>query len=262
MKNDFDAFAATIERLMCPPQENLLVLRRVDSTNSLARRVISEYTAEGLAPPRLWIFAFEQRAGRGRQGRAWVSPPGLGIYATLSLGRVERGALESLPLLVAASLCSTINRWLQGRCRLKWPNDLVVGGLKLGGVLIESVLRGDEAPAVIIGFGVNHGQDASELRSGQATSLRSEGGSPPPLAEAAAALALGLEDALARCDDAAAVVSRYTALSAHATGDPLRCQVAGEVVEGDFRGFDEHGFLRLGTARGERLVAAGEVIES
>src|SRR4030095_14056643 len=126
-------------------------------TNGLARRIASEYAAESIEPPRLWIFAFEQGAGRGRQGSAWASPAGSGIYATLASGRLERGLLDALPLLVAESLCSTVNRWLNGRCRLKLPNDLMVGGNKLGGVLIESVLRGGDPPAVIIGFGINHG---------------------------------------------------------------------------------------------------------
>jgi len=258
---EFEAFAEEVERRMCPPQENLLVMRRADSTNSLARRVVSEFAAEDVAPPRLWIFAFAQHAGRGRHGRAWVSPPGLGVYATLSLGHVERRTLESLPLLVAESLCTTINRWVDGRCRLKWPNDLMVGGLKLGGVLIESVVRGGGHPAAIIGFGVNHGQGHGDLRSEHATSLRHEGAPAMSLAATAAELALDLETTLARPADGAA--ARYAALSMHSPGDPIRCRVAGgEIVEGTFAGFDELGFLRLGTGNGERLVSAGEVIES
>jgi BirA family biotin operon repressor/biotin-[acetyl-CoA-carboxylase] ligase len=259
--DDFEAFAAEIQRRMCPPQENLLVMRRADSTNSLARRVVSEYAAEDLSPPRLWIFAFAQHAGRGRHGRSWVSPPGLGVYATLSLGQLERRTLESLPLRVAESLCTTINRWVGGRCRLKWPNDLMIGGLKLGGVLIESVVRGSGRPAAIVGFGVNHGQGPADLRSGHATSLRNEGAPAMTLAATAAALALDLETTLAQPADGAA--ARYAALSMHSPGDPIRCRVAGgEVVEGTFAGFDEAGFLRLGTGSGERLVSAGEVIES
>ena len=259
----FDAFASDLERRMCPPQENLLVLRRVDSTNSLARRVIREYANDDLEPPRLWIFGYAQGAGRGRQGRAWVSSPGLGVYATLCLGRIGRDALEALPLIVAESLCGTLNRWVGGRCQIKWPNDLVIGGRKIGGILIESVLRGDRAASAIVGFGVNHGHDQDALPTGQATSLRREGAASGSLAETAAELALGLDEALARRDDALSVARRYAALSAHAAGDPLRCRVAaGEVVEGDFAGFDERGFLRLRTPAGDRLVAAGEVIES
>jgi BirA family biotin operon repressor/biotin-[acetyl-CoA-carboxylase] ligase len=183
------------------------------------------------------------------------------VYATLGLGQVERRALESLPLRVAESLCTTANRWLGGRCRLKWPNDLMVGGLKLGGVLIESVVRGGGPPAAIIGFGVNHGQGPGDLRSGHATSLRNEGAPAMSLASTAAELALDLEAALAQPGDGAA--ARYAALSIHAPGDPIRCRVAGgEIVEGTFAGFDALGFLRLATGGGERLVSAGEVIES
>jgi BirA family biotin operon repressor/biotin-[acetyl-CoA-carboxylase] ligase len=261
--SDFDGFAQEIERRMCPPQENLLVLKRADSTNSLARRVVSEYAAEDLRPPRLWIFAFEQSAGRGRQGRAWSSPAGLGVYATLCLGQIDRGGLETLPLLVAESLCATVNQWLGGRCRLKWPNDLVIGGLKLGGILIESVMRGDRPAAAIVGFGVNHGDDDAAPRGGQSTSLQREGAPPLSLAATAAALALGLERALEGRPEPAVVAARYAALSSHAPGDEVRCRIAdGAVVEGAFAGFDDRGFLRLATAEGERRIAAGEVIES
>lgn len=248
---------------MCPPQENLLVLSQVDSTNSLARRVVSEYATEDLEPPRLWIFGYAQGAGRGRQGRVWVSSPGLGIYATLCLGRISRDGLEALPLVVAESLCGTLNRWVGGRCQIKWPNDLVIGGRKIGGILIESVLRGERAPSAIVGFGINHGHDEDALPTALATSLRREGASCGSLAETAAGLALALDEALARRDDALSVARRYAALSAHAAGEPLRCKVAaGEVVEGAFAGFDERGFLRLRTPAGDRLVGAGEVIES
>jgi BirA family biotin operon repressor/biotin-[acetyl-CoA-carboxylase] ligase len=207
----------------------------------------------------MWLFAWEQHAGKGRQGRAWSSPPGLGVYATLSLGRVGWPQLAVLPLLVAASLCTTANRWIGGRCRLKWPNDLMVDGLKLGGVLIESVSRGVDAAAAIIGFGINHGQSGGDLLLGYATSLRLQGGSIPPLGEAAATLALDLEAALR--DSPESAIERYVALSAHRVGDPVRCRSAGETVEGSFAGFDGRGFLRLDTARGERLMAAGEVVE-
>lgn len=256
----FDAYATELGARLRASGDNLLVMRGVDSTNSLARRVTAEYLAEELEPPRMWLFAWEQHAGKGRQGRAWLSPPGLGVYATLSLGRVQWPQLAVLPLLVAASLCTTANRWVGGRCRLKWPNDLTVDGLKLGGVLIESVSRGADAAAAIIGFGVNHGHDSGDLRLGHATSLRLQGGAIPPLGEAAATLALDLEAALR--DSTESAVEHYVALSAHRVGDPVRCRCAGEVVEGSFAGFDGRGFLRLDTAKGQRLMAAGEVVES
>ena len=258
--NGFAPFAAELRQRLRPGNANLLVLRRADSTNGLTRRVVSEYTGAGLEPPRLWVFAWEQNAGRGRLGRTWVSPAGLGVYATLSLGSIALAKLDFLPLVVAASLCATVNLWLDGRCRLKWPNDLVVEGRKLGGILIESVSRGTASAAAIAGFGINHGQGIDELPVANATSLASLGAGPATLAETAAALALRLDADLARPAEFA--VERYAALSAHRGGDLLRCQSAGETFEGRFSGFDSRGFLRLDTAGGARLLAAGEVIES
>lgn len=258
--NGFEPFAAELRQRLLPGNANVLVLRQADSTNGLTRRVVSECTGAGLDPPRLWVFAWGQNAGKGRLGRTWVSPDGQGVYATVSLGSIGLDKLDFLPLVVAASLCTTVNTWLGGRCRLKWPNDLVVEGRKLGGILIESVSRGTESAAAIVGFGINHGQGIDEQRAANATSLARLGAGPATLAETAAALALRLDRDLELPAEVA--VERYAALSAHRAGDLLRCQSAGETVEGRFAGFDRRGFLRLDTASGARLLAAGEVIES
>jgi BirA family biotin operon repressor/biotin-[acetyl-CoA-carboxylase] ligase len=239
--------------------ENVVVFERVDSTNLAARRIAEEFARDENPPPRTLLVALAQEQGRGRLGRVWESPPGVGVYATLLLPPAAREERVTLPLLVAAGLCRALQAHLGGRCRLKWPNDLVVGGAKLGGVLIESQLRGPGDGAVVVGFGINHGHRPHELPPG-ATSLRAEGAALPSLGALVWELAAAVLEELERLGDAAYAVERYEAQSVHCVGDHLRCQMGGERLEGVFAGFDRRGFLRLRTPDGERLVSAGEVI--
>lgn len=252
--------------------ENLVVARRVDSTNLLARRIAGEYLKESLRPPPLLLLAFEQTGGRGRQGRRWRSPAGRGLYATRLVPVEVPPALATLPLLVAAGLARALGRWLPGRCGIKWPNDLVVDGRKIGGVLVEAVSRGQGAPVALVGFGVNHGLTAEELpaREGsapEATSLTLEAARPPTLAEMTWALVEGVEEELAHLGDSAYAVERIRELSVHRPGDEMRCRLPEGTVEGIFRGFDPRGFLKLETRDPERghetvrHIAAGEVVE-
>jgi BirA family biotin operon repressor/biotin-[acetyl-CoA-carboxylase] ligase len=260
---DYRALVEQVTRHRREGPENVVVFERVDSTNLAARRIAEEYGGDDSAPPPILLVALAQERGRGRHGRVWESPVGLGVYATLVVPRVRRDALATLPLLVACGLCRALQAHLARPCRLKWPNDLVVEGRKLGGVLIESQLRGQgegiEEGAVVVGFGVNHGQGAGELPPG-ATSLRAEGGPLPLLGALVWELAAAVGRELGRLGDVDYAVSQFEALAIHRRGDRVRCQIGGERVEGVFEGFDARGFLRLVAHGGERLVSAGEII--
>lgn len=267
---------------------NVVAVERVGSTNALARRVAGEYEREDEDVPELLIVALEQTAGRGRQGRTWTSPRGKGVYATLVRRLAPASALATLPLLVGVGLCRALDRYLPSGCRLKWPNDLLAGGRKIGGVLIETRLRppgggeavaagvgeaavaapGEGAVTVLIGFGVNQAHERSDLPGDSATSLQLEGAPETSLAALTWDLVGGIEEELTRFGDAGYAVARYRERSEHAAGDRLRCRGAGcrkdaseSEVEGTFLGFDDQGRLRLDVAGEERRLAAGEVME-
>jgi BirA family biotin operon repressor/biotin-[acetyl-CoA-carboxylase] ligase len=262
-----------------PWAENRVLLRSAGSTNALARRIVDEYLAEGITLPPAVLVALEQTAGRGRQGRAWESPPGAGAYVTMIWRVADAALLTDLPLLVPVALAGALDRHLPDArpCRIKWPNDLLVAGRKIGGVLIDAVVGGDEeegSAVAVIGFGVNRAQEVGELpatRGGvAATSLAVE--APP--APAAAALTWELVEAvsaeLSHAGDTPRAVARFGERSAHRPGDRLRCRVGEETLEGRFRGFDGRGFLRLelshpaaGHAAGEEVsMRAGEVVST
>jgi BirA family biotin operon repressor/biotin-[acetyl-CoA-carboxylase] ligase len=239
--------------------ENLIVADSIDSTNSLARRVFDEaWTGSGPGPEAV-IAALEQTAGRGRQGRGWVSRRGLGVYATLLLAVSER-ELQTLPLLVGIGLARAL-RNLGCPARLKWPNDVQVAGRKLGGILIESISRDTTGAAAIIGFGVNHGHGAAELPTPAATSLRQVLDPLPDFASVATDLVAAVLAEIEHAGDVAYARSAYEEMTVHRAGETLRCRMADEDLEGVFLGFDERGFLRLAVDGCERRVASGEIVE-
>lgn len=264
---------------------NRVLLAGPGSTNTLARRVVDEYLQEDMVLPPAVFVAWEQTAGRGRHGRSWASPPGAGAWVTMIRPLAAVADLAVLPLLVPLGLCDALDRHLpEGReCRVKWPNDLVVGGRKLGGVLLDGVApRGGEETdgAAVIGFGVNLLQDEEALAALgggtaeggtglAATSLAVESGAAVAAEQVVWDLVAGVAARLAEVGDPEAAVAAYRARSAHRAGDALRCRAGDEILEGRFRGFDGRGFLRLeltapggGRERGEEVVMrAGEVVE-
>jgi BirA family biotin operon repressor/biotin-[acetyl-CoA-carboxylase] ligase len=204
------------------------------------------------------LLAVEQTAGRGRGERRWWSAAGKGVWASVALAVSDHG-LQSLPMRTGVALAEVVNRAAPGACRLKWPNDLVCGGRKLGGILIEALSRSAGRRWAVIGIGIDHGHGADELPTPAATSLRLVGGE-----QAAGDLAAFAVECLWHLwRELGAVGShwldRYRALSAHAPGDPIAFGLPDGTVEGRFVGFDQHGFIELETAAGLRTLRSGEV---
>lgn len=124
------------------PRRHLAVC---DSTNDVALA----WARDG-APHGAIVTADEQRAGRGRHGRAWASPPGANLYLSLIVRLGPGVPVPPLTLAVGVGLCDAVRGLGVDGAGLKWPNDVLVGGRKLAGVLCESA--GD---AVVVGIGVN-----------------------------------------------------------------------------------------------------------
>jgi BirA family biotin operon repressor/biotin-[acetyl-CoA-carboxylase] ligase len=126
---------------------------------------IAHALAEEGAPAGTLVLADTQTEGRGRAGRSWTSEAGAGIWLTL----IERprvvSALDVLSLRIGLALAPMLDEFAAERVRLKWPNDLYVGGGKLGGVLVEARWREGAPEWVAIGVGVNVRAPASESRA-------------------------------------------------------------------------------------------------
>jgi BirA family biotin operon repressor/biotin-[acetyl-CoA-carboxylase] ligase len=249
----FAAYRADLARHRL--DENVVALSTVDSTNRFARALVHRL---GASCPPTTVLAWGQRAGRGRLGRSWASPEGRGIYASL-VRQVGSENLLAVPLLTGVGLATGIGRVTGLPCRLKWPNDVLVGGRKLAGVLIESVGGPSrDVTGVVIGFGVNVSHDQIELPLG-ATSVELETGSPAALVPLIAALVAAVDDELGRAGEEGYAVARFAELMAHRIGDRLTCRMAGGSLTGELAGFERRGFLRLIVAGRERLVAAAEL---
>ncbi len=241
-----------------PTRWNRVVFAKVSSTNAVAKSIGAGFLEDRHEVLPTVVAAVEQTGGRGRLGRQWSSPPG-GIYISLILPGHSPSYLSLLPLRVATVLCREIDAIIDPTCRLKWPNDLVVGRAKLGGILIEAIGAG-RTLSPVIGFGINH-SDEIPLQVPGATSVMDTSTDAPPLAELAGRLTTVLIESLNRVVSMQEAVQEYAKWSAHARGEAITHRSLSETCTGSFVGFDERGFLRVATAAGERTFAAGDLIQ-
>jgi BirA family transcriptional regulator, biotin operon repressor / biotin---[acetyl-CoA-carboxylase] ligase len=210
--------------------------RVTDSTNERAREL-----AGGGAPHGTLVTADEQRAGRGRQGRAWTAPAGSAVLMSVVLRELH----EALPLAAAVAVAEA----LPVPSEIKWPNDIWIDRRKVAGILVEG--RPQEGWAVL-GIGLNVGTEAF----------------PPELTETATSLrlagaALSVDSALARVLTALdGWLSRPIAEVLTAWGERdalLGAEVRWADGSGVGRGVDETGALLVETAEGQVALQAGEV---
>jgi BirA family biotin operon repressor/biotin-[acetyl-CoA-carboxylase] ligase len=136
--------------------KRFMILENCTSTNDIASRLASSETVHGLA-----VVSERQTRGRGRFGREWFSPYG-GIWMTVVL-RTETGdSLAALPVIGALAVVCAL-RPLAVRALLRWPNDIMVDGKKLGGVLVEAKFKGNMLAFALVGIGVNANFSFTEL---------------------------------------------------------------------------------------------------
>jgi BirA family biotin operon repressor/biotin-[acetyl-CoA-carboxylase] ligase len=210
--------------------------RLTDSTNERARAL-----AAGGAQHGTLVTADEQQAGRGRQGRSWSAPPRSAVLMSVVLRELS----ETLPLAAAVAVCEA----LPVDARIKWPNDVWIGGRKVAGILVEA--RPQEGWAVLgIGLNVATEEFPEELH---ATSLLLEG-APITVEAALDALLATLEAWLAR--PAAEVLAAWRSRDA-LLGETVRW--ANGSKQGTAAGVDSSGALIVDTADGRVTLDAGEV---
>ena len=203
----------------------------------------------------LWLRAERQTSGRGRQGRVWTSPEG-NLYAS-TLVRLRRGdpRAATLALVASVALEEVVRAYLPSGASLKWPNDLLLKGEKLSGILLE---RADEA--VVIGIGVNLAHHPESLDR-PATSLAAHGVAPDP-ADFLDTLATAFDRWLSiwRNEGLAPVRARWLD-RAHPAGTALTARLPdGSAIDGLFAGLDSEGALNLRLADGtSRVIHAADV---
>ena len=253
---------------------------KTDSTNLRIRQLAEEGAPEGTL-----AVADMQTAGRGRRGRGWISPSGMNIYMSLLLkpaipasdasmitliaAMAVAGAVRDIPEASTGGMADT-STGVSGTpadIKIKWPNDIVVGGRKVCGILTEMDLDGETIRDVIVGIGINVNQDSreefpEEIRE-TASSLRIELGTGEIDRSALIARIMDLfekeYDEFIKCGDLSFMKDRYNDMLAGLGGQVRVLDPKGEYT-GISRGMDERGRLLVETDEGEvRTVYAGEV---
>ncbi|HXQ50468.1 MAG TPA: biotin--[acetyl-CoA-carboxylase] ligase [Stellaceae bacterium] len=243
---------------LLPPFFRLLRFERIDSTNDEAKRLAASGAAEGAL-----VLAREQSAGRGRRGRAWLSPPG-NLYCSVLL-RPAATVRDAAQLGFAASLAiaEAASQFLPRRADVacKWPNDVLIDGAKVAGILMESRAGGDGTlDWLVLGIGVNL-VSHPEGTEHQATSLLASGAGEVTVDAFLPALAerfLAWYEAWRRENGFASLRSAWLE-RAHGLGHAIRVRLQDREIEGSFAGLDTQGRLVLDAPDGRRHISAAEI---
>jgi BirA family biotin operon repressor/biotin-[acetyl-CoA-carboxylase] ligase len=234
---------------------------RTDSTNRVAMELGYAGEPEGAV-----VLAEEQTAGRGRSGRSWHSERGAGLYVTLSLRpRLAPAQAPLLTMMAGLSAHTAILAQTGLNAELKWPNDLLLNGKKLGGILTEMHAEPSTVRFVIVGIGINVNQEKfpAEL-SGIATSLRREAGRTFSRVELLVKLLSQFETDYNRFlrEGPAYVVERFQLISGFANGRRVRVDTGLQTYAGITDGLSPEGLLIVKKEDGGSVtVIAGDVAE-
>jgi len=241
--------------------ENLVLLGSVQSTNEVGRDLAARMLAEGNEIFPTVIFASRQEGGRGRSGRRWESPEG-SLAVSVLLAWPETPRRVRLPLEIGIPLSRRLSEIFGVDVRLKWPNDLMVAGKKLGGILIETRQGDDGEGTAVVGIGLNSTtpqEVLDRLALTGATSLLAAGAKAEELVGDRPVL--GLLDAIdaAIGTELQGLEAAFASVSAQKVGEAIVVHDGPKRLEGTFQGVTADGFLRLRTASGEEIFLSGEV---
>ncbi len=238
---------------------NFTILRfdSIDSTNTEALKEAKLGAAEGLT-----IVARRQTAGRGRNGRAWVSDYASGLYVSIVLRpRVEMRLVPLITLMAAVAVADLLRERYGLAPDIKWVNDVHVKGRKICGILAE-MTETPTGPAVVVGIGINlRSSNFPPEIAGIATSIEAETGAAPAAEDALDAFLGFFGYFYDRFnEDPSFVIEEWAARSSYSRGKVVRVETGGETVTGVTDGLEENGALRVRTASGEvKIVQAGDV---
>jgi BirA family transcriptional regulator, biotin operon repressor / biotin---[acetyl-CoA-carboxylase] ligase len=235
---------------------------KVDSTNRVALDLGHAGEPEGAV-----VLAEEQTVGRGRAGRVWHSERAAGIYVTLLL-RPPLAPVQAplLTMMAGLSARAAIQAQTGLDVDLKWPNDLLIGGKKAGGILTEMHAEASQVRFVIVGIGINANQEKFPPELGEiATSLRAETGKLQSRLELLVRLLREFETDYNRfvSDGAQSVIERFAAASSYARGKHVRVTNGKDTFTGVTAGLGPEGLLLVKRDGGQvTTVIAGDVAEA
>jgi BirA family biotin operon repressor/biotin-[acetyl-CoA-carboxylase] ligase len=248
--------AAVVDGL---PLTKWAYLEQVGSTNDVA----ADWLAAGQASPAL-VVADEQTAGRGRQGRSWHTPPGSALALSLLLdANTAASHMGRAPGLGGLAVCSTLEALYGLQPQIKWPNDVLLDGKKVCGVLAEAQWSGNQAAALILGIGINvaaRSVPPAKTLSFPATCVENALGRPVDRVELLGAVlrqtftwleSIADEDFIAAWQRRLAYMHQPVTLAIGAAAPPLRATLRGLAADGSL-------LAELADGR-QKTFAAGEI---
>jgi BirA family biotin operon repressor/biotin-[acetyl-CoA-carboxylase] ligase len=242
--------------------DNVVHFELVDSTHAVALRLIDQVDSEGLQLRPTVVIAESQSQGVGRGRRRWVSPTG-GLYLSWISAGLDDDQISRLPMLAASSALLAVTAMGVTGAAVKWPNDILVEGRKLAGILVHA-RRGD-VNCCTVGLGVNIEpvaepiEDAIQPPTSLAELIGREQAAEGKIGVASTFLA-ALTQALVEPESA---LERWRSQLIHRIGDPISVRLAsGAVSSGSFAGVTDEGYLRLlDDSGGEVILTGGDVTE-
>jgi BirA family biotin operon repressor/biotin-[acetyl-CoA-carboxylase] ligase len=255
---DFQAIQRGFRTVVIKPR--LIVLDTIDSTNSLAKGLLSRAGDEDVI-----VVAESQQSGRGRYNRHWHSPFG-GLYMSVAMRpHLEEGNVALLGILTGCAVVSAIHGMTKLDARLKWPNDIMLNGLKAGGVLSEFVTMRDNSFGVILGIGINQNMNSKDLPTefrDHATTILTELGTETSREELAYHIVNEIDRRLAVVYSElsfSSVLDEWMELN-ETIGETVMVDDGTQIVRGVATGITSAGSLRVRVGSSEVEIRAGDVI--
>lgn len=239
--------------------KEVLYFDTIDSTNIKAQEL-----AEKSYPSGTLVVADKQESGKGRRGRSWVSPSGTGIFMTLMIKPdINPNNASMLTLVAALAVAKAITSVTGEEALIKWPNDIVVNGKKVCGILTEMNAQFDYINHIVVGIGINvHNESFPEEISQMASSLMIEaGGKRFHRAQIIAETMSYFEqyyDTFLKTQDLSALVREYDELLVN-RNKSVRVLDPKEPFDGKAMGITPKGELIVDTWESRKLVSSGEV---
>ncbi len=238
--------------------QELFCFDEIDSTNTKAKEL-----AEQGYPSGTLVVADRQIAGRGRRGRSWDSPAGIGIFMTLLLKPdINPNNASMLTLVTALATAQAISDVTGAETKIKWPNDIVINGKKVCGILTEMSAQFDYINHIVIGIGINvHNESFPEEIRETASSLLLESGKRIHRADLIARFLERFEEGYAiflQTEDLEGLMKDYNALLVNIQKQ-VRILDPKEPFEGKAIGITKRGELIVDTWESRKLVSSGEV---
>lgn len=239
--------------------KEVLYFDTIDSTNTKAQEI-----AEKGYPSGTLVVADKQESGKGRRGRSWVSPSGTGIFMTLMIKPdINPNNASMLTLVAALAVAKAITSVTGEEAMIKWPNDIVVNGKKVCGILTEMNAQFDYINHIVVGIGINvHNESFPEEISQMASSLMIEaGGKRFHRAQIIAETMSYFEqyyDTFLKTQDLSALVREYDELLVN-RNKSVRVLDPKEPFDGKAMGITPKGELIVDTWESRKLVSSGEV---